>query len=158
MGFHSKKSVNQLFFGHFQTEDCHCHILTECHILSNIQNKSRLSHRRTSCNKHQIRSMHARRFIVQIHKACRDSGDRSLKLGSFLNVIDSIKHNLLDWHIFLTVSLLQNMEQFLFRLFQDHLCTLFLKITGIGNLFVRFDQASKDRFLAYNLCIILYQY
>ena len=156
MRFHCQKSVHQLFLWHFQTEYGNCDILSECHILCNVQYKGCFPHGRTGCDQHQIRRMHTGCFIIQIHKACGNTCYRTFKLRRFLNVINGIQNYLLDWNIFFIVASLENIEQFFFRFFQNNLCILLLQIAGVGNLFICLDKSAKNCFLTDDLCVVLH--
>ena len=83
MSLQREQTIYKLFFGHLKTEDGNGLLLTERHMLGNVQYKRCLSHRRTRRHQDQIRTLQTGEFVIQINEACRNSGYRSFCLRRF---------------------------------------------------------------------------
>ena len=92
-GLQGQQTVHQLLLGHLQTEHCYGHIVVKRHILGNVQNKSRLTHRRSRRHQDQIRRLKSGSLIIQINKTCRDSRNTSLISGSLFDLLYGIQHH-----------------------------------------------------------------
>ena len=95
---HREQTVHQLLPRHLETENRNGFVFLKRHILRNIEDKRRFTHRRTCRNQDKVRVLQTRCLVVQIRESGRNTRDISLRLRCTLNVLQRIDDNLADRH------------------------------------------------------------
>ena len=66
---------HQLLGAHLHTEDGHRQLLVHGHVLTDVERKGRLTHRRAGRHNDQVTGLHAGGHPVQVHEASGNAGD-----------------------------------------------------------------------------------
>ena len=124
-------------------------------MLGDIQHERRFSHGRPGRYQYQIRRLHPRRAVIQIHKSRRNSRNASLISGSLFYLFHGIHDHLANRYEVFRTPPLDQMKNPLLRILQYRFQAFFSHITSIGNLFVHLNQTPEHSLFGYDIGIML---
>ena len=103
IGFGAEHTLHQLLLAHFQAEERYCFRCaanlfsgTDRHILHHIERKSSFTHRRAGRQNDKITAMQTGGQVIQILKACRQTGKTIFIAHQRFDALERIKHDLID--------------------------------------------------------------
>ena len=113
-------------------------------MLDDIQNKRRLTHRRTRRNQNKIGRLESRRPVIQIDKSGRNTRDGAVALRRRLNLFQNIQHHLADRHKLSASAALEQVKHRFLRVRQNILQLVPSAVTEVFNLLIHFYQTAQD--------------
>lgn len=141
---HRQHTVDQLFLRHFQAEYHARKPFFDRHMLDDIQNKRRLTHRRTRRNQNKIGRLESRRPVIQIDKSGRNTRDGAVALRRRLNLFQNIQRHLADRHKLSASAALKQVKHRFLRVRQNILQLVPSAVTEVFNLLIHFYQTAQD--------------
>jgi len=113
-------------------------------MLDDIQNKRRLTHRRTRRNQNKIGRLESRRPVIQIDKSGRNTRDGAVALRRRLNLFQNIQRHLPDRHKLSASAALEQVKHRFLRVRQNILQLVPSAVTEVFNLLIHFYQTAQD--------------
>ena len=161
-GFGAQHTVNQLLLAHFQAEESYTarfaaddFVRTQRYVLHNVQRQRSFTHGRTRRQNNKIGRVQAARQLIQICKACRQTGKAALVLQQAFNALHAVHQDIINRckiRLFLTVG---NFQDAAFGCIQQRADIIVGLVAHSRNFGRNTHKLAQNRLFSNNLRMVL---